>query len=67
MRPSQPATAPVPLMTKLELARYLRRSPRWIDDQVLLGMPFHQVGHGKRFDRLAALEWLDKGGRADAA
>ena len=59
-----------PLLRKSELAHYLRRTERWIDQQVLLGMPYHQVGRGKRFERVAVLDWLDSqkaGGEADAA
>lgn len=65
MTSSEGAQPPDRLLIKQELAEYLRRTPRTIDNYVRDGMPHIQCGGGKRFDLHAVLEWLRKRGASD--
>jgi len=52
---SQP---PGRLLTKRELAEFLQRTPRTLDNYVRQGMPYIPCGGGKRFDLPSVLDWL---------
>jgi hypothetical protein len=52
---------PPPLLTKSELADYLRRTPRTIDNYVRRGMPHQPCGGGKRFELTSVRKWLASG------
>ncbi len=56
-----------PLLSKSDLAGELRVSPATVDRLVRQGLPFIQIGGGKRFRHSDALAWLEEHKRAAAA
>lgn len=65
MTSSEGSRPPDRLLTKQELAEYLRRTPRTIDNYVRDGMPYIQCGGGKLFDLQAVLRWMSGRRRGD--
>jgi phage terminase Nu1 subunit (DNA packaging protein) len=47
------------LLTKQELAWYVNRTPRTVDNYVRQGMPYIPCGGGKRFHLPSVIEWLE--------
>ena len=66
MRPDRSSVAPEPLLSKGELARYLGRSERWVDQLIAEGLPCLRDGRAERFERVAVLEWIDASGSVRA-
>lgn len=50
------------ILTKKELAEFLKVSEKTIDNLRKNGLPFFRVGNNIRFDKEKVLNWLEKGG-----
>jgi phage terminase Nu1 subunit (DNA packaging protein) len=62
MSTSDGSQPPERLLSKQELATYIGRTTRTIDNYVRRGMPYIPCGGGKRFHLPSVIAWLQAGG-----
>jgi len=53
-----PTALPLPLLTKEQVARHYGMSSRWVEYQLVKGMPSRMIGGRRRFELAAVDAWL---------